>query len=201
MLSVGAALGADERGLQLGLGQQGLHLSGTGPVDAFLPVLIFSVLFGLSMDYEVYLVSRIQEEWRHGRSAYGRRPRNHLAVTTGQAKSGPVIAAAAGIMILVFGSFMFGARELAGVRLRARLLRPRRRPGHPQPARPRPHAPHRPGQLGPATVARPHPAPASRRGRGTGPRQPGLRRDRRFRQSGRPRPHRAQSPARRTAAP
>jgi RND superfamily putative drug exporter len=70
------------------------------------------VLFGLSMDYEVYLVSRIQEEWRHGRSATAAK-RNHLAVTTGQAKSGPVIAAAAAIMILVFGSFMFGARELA----------------------------------------------------------------------------------------
>jgi RND superfamily putative drug exporter len=70
------------------------------------------VLFGLSMDYEVYLVSRIQEEWHHGTVAATAR-RNHLAVTAGQAKSGPVIAAAAGIMILVFGSFMFGARELA----------------------------------------------------------------------------------------
>jgi RND superfamily putative drug exporter len=95
-----------------GWGSSLLHLSGTGPVDAFLPVLIFSVLFGLSMDYEVYLVSRIQEEWRHGRGATAA-VRNHLAVTTGQAKSGPVIAAAAGIMILVFGSFMFGARQLA----------------------------------------------------------------------------------------
>jgi RND superfamily putative drug exporter len=64
------------------------------------------------MDYEVYLVSRIQEEWRRGKGATAA-VRNHLAVTTGQAKSGPVIAAAAGIMILVFGSFMFGARELA----------------------------------------------------------------------------------------
>ena len=69
--------------------------------SAFLPVLIFSVLFGLSMDYEVYLVSRIQEEWQLQRD-------NHLAVTIGQAKSGRIIAAAAGIMIVVFGSFLLG---------------------------------------------------------------------------------------------
>jgi RND superfamily putative drug exporter len=112
LLSVGAALGAMNAVFNWGWGSSLLHLSGTGPVDAFLPVLIFSVLFGLSMDYEVYLVSRIQEEWHHGTDAVAAR-RNHLAVTTGQAKSGPVIAAAAGIMILVFGSFMFGARELA----------------------------------------------------------------------------------------
>jgi RND superfamily putative drug exporter len=112
LLSVGAALGAMNAVFSWGWGSSLLHLSGTGPVDAFLPVLIFSVLFGLSMDYEVYLVSRIQEEWRHGRSATAA-VRNHLAVTIGQAKSGPVIAAAAGIMILVFGSFMFGARELS----------------------------------------------------------------------------------------
>jgi RND superfamily putative drug exporter len=112
LLSVGAALGALNAVFSWGWGSSLLHLSGTGPVDAFLPVLIFSVLFGLSMDYEVYLVSRIQEEWRHGARGTAAR-RNHLAVTTGQARSGPVIAAAAGIMILVFGSFMFGARELA----------------------------------------------------------------------------------------
>jgi RND superfamily putative drug exporter len=112
LLSVGAALGAMNAVFSWGWGSSLLHLSGTGPVDAFLPVLIFSVLFGLSMDYEVYLVSRIQEEWRHGRGATAAL-RNHLAVTTGHARSGPVIAAAAGIMVLVFGSFMFGARELA----------------------------------------------------------------------------------------
>ncbi len=50
-----------------GLGKSILGLSGSGPIDAFLPVLMFSVLFGLSMDYEVYLVSRIQEEWRSHR--------------------------------------------------------------------------------------------------------------------------------------
>jgi RND superfamily putative drug exporter len=65
-----------ERGLQLGLGQLALGLNGTGPIDAFIPVLMFSVLFGLSMDYEVYLVSRIQEEWHqlHHTTDIHRRP-------------------------------------------------------------------------------------------------------------------------------
>ena len=115
LLSVGAALGAMNAVFSWGWGGSLLRLSGTGPVDAFLPVLIFSVLFGLSMDYEVYLISRIQEEWRHGAAAdLSAANRNKAAIITGQAKSGPVIAAAASIMILVFGSFMLGgARELA----------------------------------------------------------------------------------------
>ena len=121
LLSVGAALGALNAVFNWGWGRSLLGLSGTGPIDAFLPVLMFSVLFGLSMDYEVYLVSRMQEEWHHlhhieigGLATLGRRAvrRNHLAVTTGQAKSGPIIAAAAGIMILVFGSFLLGGQRV-----------------------------------------------------------------------------------------
>jgi RND superfamily putative drug exporter len=78
---------------------------------------MFSVLFGLSMDYEVYLVSRMQEEWLHRQPAISSAPldlaarpaqRNRRAVIAGQAKSGRVIAAAAAIMILVFGSFLLG---------------------------------------------------------------------------------------------
>jgi RND superfamily putative drug exporter len=115
LLSVGAALGAMVAVFSWGWGDSLLHLSGTGPVDAFLPVLVFSVLFGLSMDYEVYLVSRMQEEWLHSaRTGAPAAARSHLAVTAGQAKSGRIIAAAAGIMILVFGSFLFGGgRQLA----------------------------------------------------------------------------------------
>ena len=101
LLSVGAAFGALNAVFNWGWGSSLIGLSGTGPVDAFIPVLMFSVLFGLSMDYEVYLLSRIQEEWLRQRD-------NHLAVTIGQAKSGAIIAAAAGIMIVVFGSFMLG---------------------------------------------------------------------------------------------
>jgi RND superfamily putative drug exporter len=121
LLAVGAALGALNVVFNWGWGSSLLRLSGTGPIDAFIPVLLFSVLFGLSMDYEVYLVSRIQEEWHHlhhtqaskldalsGRAAR----RNHQAVTIGQAKSGPIIAAAASIMILVFGSFLLGGQRV-----------------------------------------------------------------------------------------
>ena len=121
LLSIGAALGAMNAVFNWGWGRSILGLSGTGPIDAFIPVLMFSVLFGLSMDYEVYLVSRIQEEWRHlhhtnnrglvGLASRASR-RNHQAVTTGQANSGRIIAAAAGIMILVFGSFMLGNQQV-----------------------------------------------------------------------------------------
>jgi RND superfamily putative drug exporter len=121
LLSIGAALGALNAVFHWGWGKSILGLSGTGPIQAFIPVLMFSVLFGLSMDYEVYLVSRIQEEWRHlhhtdGRGLVGlaRQParRNHQAVTTGHANSGRIIAAAAGIMILVFGSFILGNQQV-----------------------------------------------------------------------------------------
>ncbi|MFC8073987.1 MMPL family transporter [Streptomyces sp. NPDC057307] len=111
LLSVGAALGAMNAVFTWGWGISVFNIAGTGPVDAFIPVLLFSVLFGLSMDYEVYLVSRMQEEWGHRRPTSSRADEveaNHWAVTHGQAKTGRVIAAAAGIMILVFGSFLIG---------------------------------------------------------------------------------------------
>jgi RND superfamily putative drug exporter len=120
LLSICAALGALNAVFNWGWASSLLGLSGTGPIAPFVPVVMFSVLFGLSMDYEVYLVSRIQEEWhrRHhtepgtarlkGRAA---RP-NHEAVVTGQAKSGRIIAAAASIMILVFGSFLLDKNQL-----------------------------------------------------------------------------------------
>jgi RND superfamily putative drug exporter len=96
-----------------GWGASLLGLSGAGPVDAFLPVVMFSVLFGLSMDYEVYTVSRMQEEWRRLRHRPGDPAwRNHAAVTAGQAHSTRIVTAAAGIMILVFGSFLSGGHHL-----------------------------------------------------------------------------------------
>ncbi|MFD3522647.1 MMPL family transporter [Streptomyces sp. NPDC058653] len=111
LLSVGAALGALNAVFTWGWGLSVLNVPVAGPVDAFIPVLLFSVLFGLSMDYEVYLVSRMQEEWHHRRRSSSHTDEveaNHWAVTNGQAKTGRVIAAAAGIMILVFGSFLIG---------------------------------------------------------------------------------------------
>jgi len=121
LLSVGAALGAVNAVFNWGWGASILRLSGTGPVEAFLPVIMFSVLFGLSMDYEVFTVSRMQEEWHDLRfteagglaARSGRGPmRNHLAVVIGQAKSSRIIAAAAGIMIVVFGSFLLSDHRI-----------------------------------------------------------------------------------------
>ena len=105
LISVGAALGTLNAVFNWGWGSSLIGLSGTGPIDAFIPVLLFSVLFGLSMDYEVYLVSRIQEEWHAGHG-------NRLAIVTGQAKSGRIIVGAAVIMVLVFGSFLLNESRL-----------------------------------------------------------------------------------------
>ena len=75
------------------------------PVEPFLPVMMFAILFGLSMDYEVFLVSRMHEDWVHNGD-------NSQAVTRGQAETGQVITAAASIMILVFASFVFGGQRV-----------------------------------------------------------------------------------------
>jgi putative drug exporter of the RND superfamily len=94
LLSISAALGA----MTL-VFQEGWFGAQPGPIEAFLPVLIFAIVFGLSMDYEVFLVSRIHEEWE--------RTKDHsLAVREGLAATGKVITAAGAIMIVVFGAFM-----------------------------------------------------------------------------------------------
>src|SRR5581483_3049335 len=72
-----------------------------GPVEPWIPVLMFAVVFGLSMDYEVFLVSRVREEWLRRRDA-------SASVADGIAFTGRVISAAAAIMICVFLSFMVG---------------------------------------------------------------------------------------------
>jgi RND superfamily putative drug exporter len=101
LLSVGAALGIMNAVFEWGYGDSLFRISATGPVEVFIPVLMISILFGLSMDYEVFLVSRIHEEWT-------KRKDNAYAVTRGQAETGRVITAAALIMILVFASFALG---------------------------------------------------------------------------------------------
>ena len=101
LLSVGAALGIMNAVFNWGWGTSLIGIQGNNPVEVFIPVLLFSILFGLSMDYEVFLVSRIQEEWLLKRD-------NGDAVMTGQAETGRVITAAASIMILVFASFVLG---------------------------------------------------------------------------------------------
>jgi RND superfamily putative drug exporter len=101
LLSVAAALGLMNAVFAWGWGAKLLGFDGHVPVEVFIPVIMFSILFGLSMDYEVFLVSRMHEEWVHTRD-------NTRAVTRGQAETGRVITAAALIMILVFLSFLLG---------------------------------------------------------------------------------------------
>jgi RND superfamily putative drug exporter len=97
LLSIGASLGVAVAIFQYGwLG--GLLGIQPGPIDAFIPVMLFSIVFGLSMDYEVFLISRIHEEWVRKQDA-------RHAVVEGLAKTGRVITAAATIMICVFLSF------------------------------------------------------------------------------------------------
>jgi RND superfamily putative drug exporter len=100
LLSIGGALGATVLVFQDGWGASVLGVQ-TGPVEPWIPVLMFAVVFGLSMDYEVFLVSRVREEWVRRRDA-GR------AVAEGIAHTGRVITAAAAIMVCVFLSFMLG---------------------------------------------------------------------------------------------
>jgi RND superfamily putative drug exporter len=94
LLSIGASLGVITLVFQHGwFGVQ------PGPVEAFIPVMIFAIVFGLSMDYEVFLLSRIHEEWERTRDP-------SLAVREGLAHTGKVITAAGAIMIVVFAAFM-----------------------------------------------------------------------------------------------
>jgi putative drug exporter of the RND superfamily len=100
LLSIGAALGFVTLIFQEGHGADLLGI-GTGPIESFVPVLMFAIVFGLSMDYEVFLMSRVHEEWEHTRDA-------SLSVGRGIQTTGRVITAAASIMIVVFGSFALG---------------------------------------------------------------------------------------------
>jgi RND superfamily putative drug exporter len=107
LLAAAASFGVLVAVFQYGWGLRLLNLGQAGPVESFLPVLMLAVLFGLSMDYEVFLVSRIREEW----AATGD---NHQAVRTGQAITGRVIIAAATIMILVFSAFILSGQQVIG---------------------------------------------------------------------------------------
>jgi RND superfamily putative drug exporter len=99
LLSIGAAMGLTVLVFQEGHGTSLLGMSSPGYLQAWLPLTLFVVLFGLSMDYEVFLVSRIREE-------YLRTGSNAEAVVRGLAKTGGVITSAALIMIAIFGSFL-----------------------------------------------------------------------------------------------
>ncbi|MGC7096973.1 MMPL family transporter [Amycolatopsis lurida] len=100
LLSIGASLG-----VMTLVFQEGWFGAQPGPIEAFVPVMIFAIVFGLSMDYEVFLVSRMHEEWRRSGDAA-------RAVREGLANTGGVITAAAGIMIVVFGAFVLSSDRM-----------------------------------------------------------------------------------------
>jgi RND superfamily putative drug exporter len=124
LLSIGASLGIIQAVFERGwLG--GLFGAQAGPIDAFIPVLAFAIVFGLSMDYEVFVISRVHEEWTASRDASG-------AVREGLARTGRVVTAAAAVMVAVFGAFaisgdrvlaMFGLAMATAVLLDALVVR------------------------------------------------------------------------------
>ncbi|MGW5669272.1 MMPL family transporter, partial [Micromonospora sp. NPDC003776] len=102
LLSIGAAYGVLVAVVQWGWAGRALNFPTTMPVTAWVPLIMFPILFGLSMDYEVFLVSRIRE-------AYDVTGDTRRAVRDGLAGSARVVSAAAAIMIAVFLSVMLGA--------------------------------------------------------------------------------------------
>jgi RND superfamily putative drug exporter len=100
LLSVGASLGVTVAIFQNGW-LDGLFNVTPGPIESFIPVILFAIVFGLSMDYEVFLVSRIHEVWTRRRQATA-------ALVEGVGSTGRVVTAAATIMVCVFISFVLG---------------------------------------------------------------------------------------------
>jgi RND superfamily putative drug exporter len=118
LLSLAAALGVTVAVFQWGWFASLINLQSTGPIFPFLPVMVFSILFGLSCDYQVFLVSRMHEEWLNTGD-------NRAAVRRGLAGSGRVVAIAAAIMTSVFGAFNLGndpTIKLFGVALSSAVL-------------------------------------------------------------------------------
>jgi RND superfamily putative drug exporter len=99
LLSIGSAYGCVVAVFQWGWGAGLLGLGTDAPIDPWLPVMMFAIVFGLSMDYEVFLLSRVKEE-------YDRNGDNEAAVADGLAHTARAITAAAAIMVFVFGSFV-----------------------------------------------------------------------------------------------
>jgi RND superfamily putative drug exporter len=123
--AVASSFGVVTAVFQWGWGSEWMGLGRAGPIEPFLPVIMVSVLFGLSMDYQVFLVSRMYEEWQETRD-------NRRAVRIGLAETSRVINSAAVIMIAVFAAFvlsgdrviaMFGVGLATAVALDAFVLR------------------------------------------------------------------------------
>ena len=125
LLSIAAAYGVLVAVFQWGWGNELIGLHSTMPINPFLPLIMFAILFGLSMDYEVFLLSRVREE-------YVATGDNHEAVVRGLSSTARVITSAALIMISVFGAFvlsddpngkLFGVGLAVAVLLDATLVR------------------------------------------------------------------------------
>jgi RND superfamily putative drug exporter len=101
LLSIGAAFGAMVAVFQWGWGADLIGIGKEGPIEAWAPMMLFAIVFGLSMDYEVFLLTRVREE-------YDKTGDNARAVADGLAATGRVITAAAAIMVCVFASFILG---------------------------------------------------------------------------------------------
>jgi len=118
MLSIGAAYGVIVAAFQWGWGKSILGFGKEGPIEAWAPMMLFAIVFGLSMDYEVFLLSRIKEE-------YNRTGDSGTAVADGLARTARLITAAAAVMIFVFGGFMLSkdrALQLFGTGLTVAVL-------------------------------------------------------------------------------
>ncbi|BBH68125.1 membrane protein [Actinoplanes sp. OR16] len=99
LLTIGAAFGATVAVFQWGWAASAVNAGSTGPILSLAPIIIVGILFGLAMDYQVFLVSRMHEAHAHGAS-----PRN--AIVTGFRQAAPVVVAAATIMFAVFAAFV-----------------------------------------------------------------------------------------------
>src|SRR5262245_11324564 len=118
LLSVGAAYGIVTAVFQDGHGATGIGLDGSIPIVSYVPMMMFAILFGLSMDYQVFLLSRVREELDAGKSA-------RQAIIDGLAGTGKVIASAGAIMVAVFASFILNGDPTVkefGVGLAAAIL-------------------------------------------------------------------------------
>ncbi|GLY05456.1 MMPL family transporter [Actinoplanes sp. NBRC 101535] len=109
LATIMVGLGAVTAIFQFGWGSELLGVGSGAPIMYLIPVLVVGVVFGLSMDYQVFLVSRMHEEWTHTRD-------NRRAIRVGLTETSQVIAAAATIMLCVFASFGFsGERIVSGI--------------------------------------------------------------------------------------
>ncbi|MFJ9627563.1 MMPL family transporter [Streptomyces sp. NPDC101175] len=105
LLSVLAALGCVVAVFQWGWGASALGVEATGPIMSMMPIFLVGIVFGLAMDYEVFLVSRIREAYVHGSAA-------HASIATGFRYSARVVTAAALIMIAVFAGFITAGESM-----------------------------------------------------------------------------------------